>query len=117
MNEEMEDVFDIRLPERFEGPVPDRGFCDRVMDQLPSRQRHIKWPMAAGTAAGLATCGFSLWFAPIMHIGWRDWLSGELSAPVIALFFSMMSMAILALAWAAAEADDRHGPSTQRIVG
>lgn len=117
MNEQMDEDFEIRLPERFEGPVPDGGFCDRVMDQLPPRRRHIKWPMAAGTAAGLATCGFSLWFAPIMHVGWRDWLAGELSVSAIVLFFSMVSMAILALAWTAAEADDRHAPASRRVAG
>lgn len=110
MNEEIEDVLDVMLRERFEGPVPDGGFCDRVMDQLPARRRHVKWPMAAGIVAGLATCWLSLWSAPITHIGWQDWLSGELSASVIELFISMMSMAILALAWTAAEADERYAP-------
>ena len=114
MNEEIEDVFDIRLPERIEGPVPDGGFSDRLMDRLPARRRHISWPMPAGIAAGLASCGFSLWSAPVTHIGWRDWLSGELSA--IGLFILMASMAILALAWTAAEADDRYGPPSRRIA-
>ena len=115
MKEAMEDLPDVMLREAFEGPVPDGGFCDRVMEHLPARRRHIKWPTAAGIAAGLATCGFSLWSAPITHIGWRDWLSGELSASVIGLFASMVIMAILALAWTTAEADDRYDPSFRPI--
>ena len=33
MKEGMEDHSDVMLREAFEGPVPDGGFCDRVMDQ------------------------------------------------------------------------------------
>ncbi|MEQ1552124.1 hypothetical protein [Sphingorhabdus sp.] len=64
--------------------------------------------MAAGTFAGLATCWFSLCFSPITYAGWRDWFPGELSASAIALFISMMSMTILALAWTITETDDRY---------
>lgn len=111
MKEDIEDVYDAMLREDFEGPVPDGGFCDRVMDRLPARRRQINWPTVAGTVAGLATCGVSLWSAPIIHMGWRDWLSGDLSASVIGLFISTGSVAILALAWAIAEADDRDDAS------
>ena len=100
MKEDIEDVYDAMLREDFEGPVPDGGFCDRVMDRLPARRRQINWPTVAGTVAGLATCGGSLW-----------WLSGDLSASVIGLFISTGSVAILALAWAIAEADDRDDAS------
>ncbi|MDI1281844.1 hypothetical protein [Brevundimonas sp.] len=41
MKEEIGDVYDAMLREDFEGPVPDGGFCDRVMDQLPARRRPI----------------------------------------------------------------------------
>jgi hypothetical protein len=98
---------DALLRKQFEGPVPDNGFCNRVMDQLPARQRHKNWPLIAGALAGIAACWLSLWSAPIAHSGWRDWLSGDLSASAMALFITTMSMAILALAWTIAEADER----------
>ncbi|MEK6638160.1 MAG: hypothetical protein AABY88_08765 [Pseudomonadota bacterium] len=116
MNNEMEDIFDVELRKQFKEPVPDDGFCDRVMEQLPARPRRNKWPLATGALAGMATCWFSLVFSPITYVGWRDWLSGELSASAIVLFISMMSMAILALAWTIAEADDRYDPSSRRMI-
>lgn len=115
MNDEMEDELDVLLREHFDGPVPDVGFCDRVMDRLPARRRCNQWPMASGTLAGVVMCWFSLWSAPITYIGWRDWLSGELSGSTNALFISIMGMAILALAWTIAEADDRYDSSSRRI--
>ena len=111
MNDEREDDLDVLLRERFEGAVADDGFCDRVMHRLPARRRN-NWPMATGILAGMATCGFSLWSVPIVQAGWREWLSGEPSASVIALFICMTGMAILALAWTIAEADDRYDPSS-----
>lgn len=113
MNDETDDAIDVLLRQQFEGPVPADGFCDRVMAQLPARRRRNDWPLAAGALAGIATCWFSLWFSPITCVGWRDWLSGELSASAIALFIAMMGMAILALAWTIAEADDRYDPSSR----
>lgn len=113
MNDEMEDAL---LRKQFEGPVPDDGFCDRVMEQLPTRRRRNNWPLAAGALAGMATCWFSLLLSPIAYVGWRDWLSGDPSASAIALFISMMGMAILALAWTIAEADDRYDPSPRRMI-
>ena len=110
MNDEMEDVLDVLLRQQFEGPVADEGFCASVIDRLPARRLRNKWPMVAGIIAGVATCWFSLWSAPVAHAGWQDWLSGEPSASAVALFIAMTSMAILALAWAIAEADDRYDP-------
>lgn len=116
MNDEIEDAVDVLLREQFEGPVPVDGFCDRVMDRLPAGRRRSTWPLAAGVLAGVAMCGFSLWSAPITSIGWRDWLSGEPSASAIALFIVMSGMAILALAWTIAEADDRSAPSSRPMI-
>lgn len=116
MNDELKDAIERLLREQFEGSVPDDGFCDRVMTQLPVRRRRDKWPLVAGALAGVAMCWLSLWTAPIAYIGWQDWLSGELSASAIALFSAMMGMAILASAWAIAEADDRYVPSVRQIV-
>ncbi len=106
MNAQMEDAIDALLREQFEGPVPADGFCEEVMERLPVQRSRNRWPLAAGVLAGVAMCWFSLWSAPITHIGWRDWLSGELSAPVVTLFLSMMGLAVLALAWTIAEAGD-----------
>lgn len=116
MNDQMEDVIDALLREQLEGPVPADGFCDQVMERLPARRRRYRWPVAAGVLAGVAMCWFSLWSAPITYIGWRDWLSGELSAPAITLFLSIMCLAILALAWTMAEADDLYDPSSRRFT-
>ena len=110
MNDARDDVFDVLLCQHFEGSVPDDGFCESVMDRLPAKRNRNKWPMAAGTVAGVATCWFSLWWAPIAYIGGQDWLSGQLSASAMTLFIAMMCMAILALAWTIAEADDRYDP-------
>ena len=116
MKDRMEDAADALLREHFEGPVADDGFCDRVMDRLPARRRRTNAPMAVGILAGVATCGFSLWSAPITHAGWQEWLSGAPSASAIALFISMMGMAMLALAWTIAEAEDRGEPSSRRLI-
>jgi len=110
MNDAMDDAVDALLREQFEGPVADDGFCASVMDRLPPRRRRNQWPMVAGILAGVATCWFSLWSAPIAYNGWQDWLSGAPSAATMALFIAMISMAILALAWTIAEADDRYDP-------
>lgn len=114
MNDETDDVIDALLRQHFEGPVPDDGFCESVMDRLPARRHRNNWLMAAGTFAGVAMCWFSLWSAPIAYIGWQDWLSGEISASAITLFISMTSMAILAMVWTIAEAEDRH--DTWRMI-
>ena len=108
MNDEMDDAIEVLLREQFEGPVADNDFCESVMDRLPARQYRKKWPMAVGAVAGVAMCWFSLWSAPIIYVGWQDWLSGEMSAYAIMLFISMMSMAIVALIWTISEAEDRY---------
>lgn len=108
MNEAMDDDLDALLREHLDGPVPDDGFCDHVMDRLPARRRSHGWPMAAGTFAGMAMCWLSLRSSPIADTGWRDWLVGQMSASAIMLLVSMTGMALLALVWAIAEADERN---------
>lgn len=107
MNDEAEDAVDALLREHFEEPVADDGFCASVLDRLPPRRRRNQWPMVVGIVAGVATCWFSLWSAPIAYNGWQDWLSGAPSAATMTLFIAMISMTVLALAWTIAEADDR----------
>lgn len=115
-NEEMDGMIDGLLRERFEGPVPADDFCDRVMDRLPARRRRSNWPLAAGALAGMTTCWFSLWSAGVTYAGWRDWLAGQASASAMALFIAMIGMAILALVWTIAEADERYDPASRRII-
>lgn len=107
MNNLSDDAIDALLREQFEGPVSADGFCDQVMGRLPARRRRFEWPLATGIVAGAALCWFTLRSAPIARIGWRDWLSGEPSAPAITLLLALMSFAILAIAWTMAQADDR----------
>jgi len=106
MTEFEDDAVDKILRDRFEGPVPDDGFCDDVMQVLPARRRNA-WPLAAGIAAGGVACWLSLLSTPLLRIGWKDWLSGEPSAPALILFAAMAGVSLLAMAWTAAEADDR----------
>jgi hypothetical protein len=102
-----EDAVEALLLEQFGGPVPDDGFCDSVMQQLPQRRRRQMWPLVMGVVAGAGACWLSLASAPVLRIGWRDWLSGEMSTPAIVLLLTMASISLLALLWTVAEADDR----------
>jgi hypothetical protein len=113
MSEREDDAVDALLLERFEGPVPDEGFCADVMQRLPLGRRRPAWPLAAGIVAGAAVCWLSLLSSPLVRIGWRDWLSGELSAPAITLLLVMAGISLLTLAWTMAEADD--GRSKSRL--
>jgi len=50
---------------------------------------------------------------PLVRTGWRDWLSGQISAPALTLLLVMAGISLLALAWTVAEADDRRSESRQ----
>ena len=100
-----DDAIDALLRRQFEGAVPDDGFCDRVMQRLPARPRRRAWPLWSGIAAGAAACALSLSSTPMVHLGWRDWVGGELSAPAIALLLALAGMSLLAMCWSLAEAD------------
>ena len=106
MSDLHDNAIEVLLREQFEGPVPEDGFCDRVMQALPPRRRHHAWPLAAGVLAGTVTCWLSLVSAPLLRLGWRDWLAGAVSPPAIILLSTMAGISLLALAWTAAEADD-----------
>lgn len=107
MSDLHDDAIDKVLLERFEGPVPDGGFCDLVMQSLPARRRRTAWPLALGSIMGGLLCWLSLHAAPLLRVGWRDWVSGELSAPAFVLLAAMAGISLLALAWTIAEAADR----------
>jgi hypothetical protein len=52
-------------------------------------------------------CWISLSSAPLLRMGWQDWVAGELSAPAVILLATMAGCSLLALVWTAAEAEDR----------
>ncbi len=116
MNDEMDEALNSLLRGQFEGPVPDDGFCDRVMELLPSKRHQKNWPLVVGILTGTATCALTLWSAPITSIGWQEWVSGVPSEFALALFISMIGLEILALAWAVAEVGDRDNRSSRQTI-
>ena len=95
------------LRQQFDGAVPDDGFCERVMQQLPSCRRRVTWPVWAGLFVGAALCWLSLQATSLLRAGWQDWSHGEWSTPAIALLAVMVGMSLLAFGWALAETHDR----------
>ena len=106
MNELSEDAIEILLRQQFDGPVPDAGFAEHVMQALPPRRRHSRWPAWTGLAAGVVACWLALLPSPLLHAAWRDVLRSRWSVADITLLLVMGGMALLALAWGVAEADD-----------
>ena len=103
-----DDEIEALLRKQFDGPLPDEGFSERVMQQLPARRRRrVAWPLWAGVIAGLGACWSLLLRAPLLHAGWRDWAVGEPSAPAIVLLLIAAGMSLLATWWCLAEADSR----------
>ena len=107
MNHEQDDAIEALLRKQFDGAIPDDGFSERVMQQLPARRRRIAWPLWVGLAAGAGGCWLSLTAAPLMRVGWHDWTHGELSPSTVTLLLAMAGMSLLACWWTIAEADDR----------
>jgi hypothetical protein len=96
---------DALLRQAFDGSVPDDGFSDRVMRQLPPRSRPVAWPLLAGVLAGVVLCALSLVASPLWHAGWQGWLIGQWSSSTLILLAVMAAMSLLALGWSLAEAD------------
>jgi hypothetical protein len=107
MNEPHDDAIEALLLQTFEGPVADDDFSERVMQHLPSRRRRAAWPLRSGLLIGTAACWLSLADAPLLRMGWRDWLAGALSMPAIGLWLAMAAMSLLALGWSLAESGNR----------
>ncbi len=108
MNDPSDDALDALLREQFDGPVPADGFCERVMERLPSRPRRLRtWPMVAGVVAGMVACWLSLRSVPVMNIGWKDWLALEPSSSAMTLLLIVGGASLLAVLWALGEADER----------
>jgi hypothetical protein len=98
---------DALLRQAFDGPMPDAGFSDRLMQRLPSRRRTSVWPLVAGILAGAGACWLSLGETPLWRSVWRDWHIGQCSSSSVIVMGAMLGMALLALAWTLVEADDR----------
>ncbi|BFI96655.1 MAG: hypothetical protein RSP_21650 [Rhodanobacter sp.] len=107
MNDVHDDGIEALLRRGFDGPIPDGGFSERVMQRLPARRRRIAWPLWGGVLAGVAAGWASLSRSPLLHDGWRDWLHGDWSMPAIALLLAVAGMSLLACGWGVLEAGER----------
>jgi hypothetical protein len=107
MSHQHDDAIEALLRKQFDGPVSDEGFSERVLRRLPPRRRRMAWPLRAGVVTGMGACWLSLLFSPLLHVGWRNWMGGELSPSAIAVLLAIAGMSLLASWWGVAEADDR----------
>jgi hypothetical protein len=108
-NHQPDDAIEALLQKQFDGSVPDEGFSERLMQRLPPRRRRVRvaWPLWAGLLAGTVACWLSLGTLPLLHVGLRDLMGGELSASAIVLLLAMAGMSLLAGWWSLSEADQR----------
>lgn len=107
MNPIHEDDIDALLRKSFDGPVPDDGFCDRVMQRVPLRRRAPAWPLAACVIAGIALCWLSLSGSALWRNAWQAWIAGHWSASLVAVLATTAALSLLALGWGLSEAEDR----------
>lgn len=105
MNHPDDDDIDALLRERFDGPVRDDGFTDRLMRQPRPRRRRAAWPVAAGVAAGVGACWISLLPTPLLQAGWRDWAGGQPSLAAIVVMAAAAGMSLLACWWTTVESE------------
>lgn len=105
MNHSDNNEIEVLLLTQFDGAVPDNGFSDLVMQRLPRRRRRAAWPLLAGIAAGVAACWLSLLYTPLLHVGWQNWIGGELSVSAITLMTVISGMSLLACWWTTMEAE------------
>jgi len=115
MNDGFDDDIAALLRDGFGGPVPDEGFCDRVILQLPAKRHNRAWPTLVGIAGGAAASGISLVSAPIMASAWNAWPAGSSAQSVLALMAAGLGLSTLALAWALAEVQDTGAISTLKV--
>ncbi len=106
MNHPDDNEIEALLRTQFDGSVSDDGFSDRVMLQLPPRRRPTAWPLLAGILAGVGACGLSLLSTPLLHVGWQDWISGEMSPTAMTIMAVVAGMSLLACLWTTMEAED-----------
>lgn len=106
MNPSRDDAIERLLRGRFDGPVRDEGFSERLMQRLPQRRRRVGWPLWAGALTGTVACWLALLPSRLLRDGWQDWIGGHWSAAGVVMLSTVVVMAVLALAWSVAEADD-----------
>ncbi|HET8940720.1 MAG TPA: hypothetical protein VFN13_01870 [Rudaea sp.] len=108
MNLPNDDRIEALVRQQFDGPVPDAGFSERLMQRLPPRRqrRRRAWPLWAGALTGVIACWLSLQSSPVLQAGWRDWLGGEMSAAAITLLAALAGVSFLATWWATTESVD-----------
>lgn len=106
MNETTNDEIDTLLHQQFDGPVPDAGFSQRVMNRLPPRRRRRGWPLWLGVLAGMAACWVALLPSPLLRSGFRAWSSGQWSVSLVVLLIAAVGMIGLAAAWGAVEVNE-----------
>jgi len=107
MNEEQSDAIELLLRRQFDGPVPDEDFSRQVMQRLPQRRRRVTWPLWSGILMGAVACWLALLSSPLLRAGWQDWVNDHWSASAVTVLLVMLGMAMLALVWGVAEAEDR----------
>jgi hypothetical protein len=106
MNHPDDNEIEALLRMQFDGSVADEGFSDRVIQQLPLRRRRTAWPLLAGILVGIGACWLSLLSTSLLHVGWQDWISGELSASAMTVMAVVAGMSLLASLWTTMEAED-----------
>lgn len=107
MNDIRDEDIEALLLQAFDGAVSDDGFCERVMQRLPPRQKRPMWPLWMGVLLGIGGCGASLLMAVPIRAGWHDWMQGEWSAAALTLLLATAGMSLLALCWGVAEGSER----------
>lgn len=107
MNQQHDDAIEALLKKQFDGPLPNEGFAERVMQRLPQRRRRLAWPLWIGITTGACACWLSLADVPLLHIGLLDLIRGQLSMAAITLLSAVAGMSLLACWWTLSEADDR----------
>jgi hypothetical protein len=93
------------LRRSFDGPVPDNGFSERVMQLLPARRVRVNPMVAAGIVAGIAACWIALTSTSLVRDAGHDWTSGKPSSSILIMLAAIAGMSLLASWWAMAEAE------------
>lgn len=106
MNPMHDEDIDALLRQSFDGPVPDAGFSDRVMQRVRPRRRASPWLLAVCVFAGALMCWLSLYDSSLWRAAWQGWLAGKWSASTVVTLATMAGLSLLALGWTLAEADD-----------
>lgn len=105
MNPQHDDIDDL-IRKSFDGPLPDEGFSDRLMQRLSPRRRRSVWPLWAGVLTGTVLYALSVFGSPLWRTGWQAWLAGDGAGSSVIVLSTMAALVLLALVWGLTEADD-----------